>query len=171
MNRDVIPLNRWHMATLQQLANEQRVLLLLEATTIPNAVGWADSKIEELAPPPIELIDVSMGGSQPLKSFAALFAVLAEQTDDIPSTMSAFGRLGQLVRDGKMDTVTVIERCYSHLRSEELLYVDPFMGFHNLSTDIAMIEDGYFGHDKLPEVQADLLVELDEMSRDAWIAE
>ena len=45
------------------------------------------------------------------------------------------------------------------------------MGFHNLSTDIAMIEDGYFGHDKLPEVQADLLVELDEMSRDAWIAE
>ena len=158
------------MATLQQLANEQRVLLLLGATTIPNAVEWADSKIEEIPSPPIELIDISMGGSQPFKSFAALIAVLAEQTDDIPSTMSAFGRLGSLVRDGTIDAVTAIERCYAHLRSEELLYVDPFMGFHNLSTDVAMIKDGYFGEEKLPEIQDDLLVELDEMSRDAWIA-
>ena len=159
------------MVTLQQLANEQRVLLLLKATTISSVVQWADSTIEELASPPIELIDVSMGGSQPLKSFAALIAVLAEQTDDIPSTMSAFGRLGQLVRDGRIDAVTAIERCYAHLRSEQLLYVDPFIGFHNLSTDLAMIEDGYFGEEKLPEIQADLLAELDEMLRDAWIAE
>ena len=158
------------MATLQQRANEQRVLLLLDVVTVSDVIGWADSMIAELAAPPIELIDVSMGGSQPMNSFAALIAVLAEHTDDIPSTMSAFGRLGALVRDGRVDAVTVIERCYAHLRAEDLLYVDPFMGFHGLSTDIAMMEDGYFGEEKLPEIQTDLLVELDEMARDAWVA-
>ena len=158
------------MATLQQLANEQRVLLLLDVATVPDVVGWADSTIEELATPSIELIDVSMGGSQPKKSFAALVAVLAEHTDDIPSTMSAFGRLGPLVRDGRIDAVTAIKRCYAHLRSENLLYADPFMGFHSLSTDIAMMEDGYFGEEKLSEIRADLLSELKEMAHDAWVA-
>ena len=33
-----------------------------------------------------------------------------------------------------------------------------------------MMEDGYFGEEKLPEIQTDLLVELDEMARDAWVA-
>ena len=156
------------MATLAQLANSERVAFLLGVTNTKDVVSWADQIIEQMDRPPIELIDISMGGSQPTNSFVSLIGVLAEKTDDIPSTMHAFGRLADLVRQGTLDAVTAIERCYSHLRSEDLLYSDPFMIFHNLSADIAMVEDGYFGKDKLPEIEADLLAELDEMSQKAW---
>ena len=156
------------MATLAQLANSERVALLLGATNTKGVVSWADQIIEQMDRPPIELIDISMGGSQPISSFVALIGVLAEKTDDIPSTMHGFGRLTDLVRQRTLDAVTAIERCYSHLRSEDLLYSEPFMIFHNLRTDLAMVEDGYFGEDKLPEIEADLLAELDEMSRQAW---
>jgi hypothetical protein len=65
-----------------------------------------------------------------------------------------------------LDVQNGILNCYRFCKSEDLLFVDDFMIFHNLEVDLSLIQDGIFGPEKWLELENDLLNALDEMGID-----
>ena len=155
------------METLAQTANTLRVALMIGATDKRNVIDWADSQIEASEAPCMELIDISLGSSKTDSDLAALLKSLARDTRDLSSIKAAMGLLADRIRAKQLDVQNGILNCYRFCRSEDLLYVDDFMIFHNLEDDLSLIQDGIFGPEKWPDLEADLLNALDEMAADA----
>ncbi|GEM_PF-6181510 len=63
-----------------------------------------------------------------------------------------------------MDTKTAILDRYRYLRTERLLYNDPFTIFHKLETDLALIRDRMFPESKMSDLRDDLLEALDDIA-------
>ena len=85
----------------------------------------------------------------------------------LPASRSSLkvGRHGRtLVRLDDMDTKTAILDRYRYLRTERLLYNDPFTIFHKLETDLALIRDRVFPESKMSDLQDDLLEALDDIA-------
>jgi hypothetical protein len=154
------------MGTLAQTANTLRVALIIGATDKRNVIDWADTQIEASATPCMELIDISLGSSKTDTELAALLKSLARDTRDLSSIKAAMGLLADSIRAKQLDVQNGILNCYRFCKSEDLLFVDDFMIFHNLEVDLSLIQDGIFGPEKWLELENDLLNALDEMGID-----
>ena len=151
------------MTTLPQEANTYRVALLIGAADVDNVIAWADRQIQSVAIPANPLIDVSLGRSSTLSVLVEHLAELTDNTRDVRSIKKAFAMVSDRVRNKSIDVETAVMNCYRFLRSEDLLYHDDFLIFHNLEDDLSLIRDGVVGRDRLPQLQADLLEAIDSI--------
>jgi hypothetical protein len=154
------------MGTLAQTANTLRVALIIGATDKRNVIDWADTQIEASATPCMELIDISLGSLKTDTELAALLKSLARDTCDLSSIKAAMRLLADSIRAKQLDVQNGILNCYRFCKSEDLLFVDDFIIFHNLEVDLSLIQDGIFGPEKWLELENDLLNALDEMGID-----
>lgn len=151
------------MTTLPEEANTYRVALLIGAADVDTVIAWADRQIQSVAIPANPLIDVSLGRSSTLSAIVQHLAELTENKKDVRSIKKAFTMVSDRVRNKSMDVETAVMNCYRFLRSENLLYDDDFLVFHNLEDDLSLIRDGVVGRDRLPQLQADLLEAIESM--------
>lgn len=151
------------MTTLPQEANTYRVALLIGAADVDTVIAWADRQIQSAAIPANPLIDVSLGRSSTLSAIVEHLAEMTDNTKDVRSIKKAFTMVSDRIRNNSMDVETAVMNCYRFLRSENLLYDDDFLIFHNLEDDLSLIRDGVVGRDRLPQLQADLLEAIDSM--------
>jgi len=90
-------------------------------------------------------------------------AALTGNTKDVRSIKNAFAMVADRVRNNSIKVETAVTNCYRFLRSEDLLYHDDFLIFHNLENDLSLIRDGVVDRDRLPQLQADLLEAIESM--------
>jgi len=151
------------MTNLPEEANTYRVALLIGVADVDTVVAWADRQIQAEAIPANPLIDVSLGRSSPLSVLVEHLAALTGNTKDVRSIKNAFAMVADRVRNNSIKVETAVTNCYRFLRSEDLLYHDDFLIFHNLENDLSLIRDGVVDRDRLPQLQADLLDAIESM--------
>ncbi|WP_143543725.1 hypothetical protein [Rhodopirellula sp. MGV] len=149
--------------TFEQRANQHRVAWIVGALEVADLIAWADSEIETIRRPAIELIDLSMCCDLSAQQINELLAKLAQQTDDIESTCLGLSQLASVVRRNKVSTETAIVSCHRLLQNEKLLAHDYFAEFISLEDDASRLRDRVAGPINAAELRESLLETLDHL--------
>lgn len=155
--------DRFVELTFEQRANQHRVAWIVGALEVADLIAWADSEIETIRRPAIELIDLSMCCDLSAQQINELLAKLAQQTDDIESTCLGLSQLASVVRRNKVSTETAIVSCHRLLQNEKLLAHDYFAEFISLEDDASRLRDRVAGPINAAELRESLLETLDHL--------
>ena len=142
------------MSSLSFDAAKLRYALILRATNVNSVVEWADSRIEQLDNPPIELIEISMGRTLPVPNMLAHLLKLITDGNSIDPMCAALGMLVAHIQQNEIDAESVIPDVYQLLQAEKLINDDPFLSIPGLDSGLSLIRDGICSTDDLPRLRS-----------------
>lgn len=151
------------MAALREHAEYLRLALAMGLLDIPDVVAWADACIAACENAPIELIDVSLGGTRPRREMITLLGKIEGSADYTAAAHRALGLLRHLFVSADVSlnfAVEALQAYYNWARVSEQEREDAYM-FDDL---LYCAKQGYTG--SLDSVRSELLAFLDRFAQD-----
>jgi hypothetical protein len=147
-------------STPYDAADYQRISLLIGLNSIDDVIRWADDQIARSDVPANELIDISLGRSEPQHRIETLLRSLVVDHNDTTALKTVLSTVATAVRDGTMAIDAAILRIYNYLQFDRP-NDDLYFSFVALEDDFVCIRDGVYGDGDVSVLCEPLLETLD----------
>ena len=124
-------------------ADYHRIALHTGCETVDDVIRWADAEIAQIEMPPVPLIDVSLGKSQPVAQICALLKTLVADPNDCSALNAVLTNIATMVCDDQLSVDVAIDRIYDYAK----MYApndDLRWAFISLAEDLSCIRDGVY---------------------------